>query len=552
MNEQEDVENVYRFHKHVGGYDSSIVKCVPLVAVNYYTSNVRDVQALAMAIRRAERAGIVDVTNSTQRSIDEGTGEVVAMRHVSFKVVYGSQLMKETTRWIETALGEPVENDELSERDDGNGAAVFGSTKRRKVNNVVFDALNFLRRFIPENDDIENVGGISTERILQVASNRVRTFCNALTRTGVKAAFVFDCGQNTPETGNKWRERRFREIVDENKRLILGADVWFQKLLQDEGFEIYSRELEDGDDAVVSIALALDAHVVSEDGDMSRYVGFPIHRVLVDFAIREGLVVFNQRQYCVPRSLRTVQAAPENFRHEPSWNSFHSRSRERILATGVLKMGNPHSHVKRFGNLFSSVCARHLRAALYSRWGVNNVREITTEWDAITRTPTMLEFNNQANPDYELILDDLHGIYNMFTQSLGVDFNTPNEILHSIAFVSAELFNLASQTPSQNNLFAAYYQLIGRTVPVSMDMGNAQSLSAWAKFERCLRVVPNGSNTGARCQNPIFPYAYSRIKDRVLDAHSRGHRSAFIMCNSCLNYLIQSRKMSREQLGIET
>ena len=257
----------------------------------------------------------------------------------------------------------------------------------RRVKRVVIDAPNYLSRFFPTKTDPwfawddHNVVKILTE-----ARRRVHVFCTALKASGVEAIFVFDCGQTTDEAVGKWESRRIAEVEsgvhgDRVYNILSASDLFFKAFLKDSGAAVLNPEGIDGDDAVISVAQAVNGFVMSRDGDMTRYDEFPTHRVLVDFVIEKGVIVFERRRQppFVTPDPRKVQPIPIDFRTNPRWIGGPGRLLDRIKKDGFIRRGNVDGLTARYGNLCAANYATKLRAAIYYANDINGVVEYFPE-----------------------------------------------------------------------------------------------------------------------------------------------------------------------------
>jgi len=145
------------------------------------------------------------------------------------------------------------------------------------IHTIVVDALNYLSRFVPCEE--ERFRGGKPAALIVQARARVNEFSDALRAKNITAYFVFDNGQATEEANEKWLERRQKEVEMGVRSMPANAEVHLMAILEEEGWTVLFPSGIDGDDAVARLAMKLDCHVVSRDQDMMRY-GLPRGRVL--------------------------------------------------------------------------------------------------------------------------------------------------------------------------------------------------------------------------------------------------------------------------------
>eukprot|EP00966_Prymnesium_polylepis_P030546 710880-Prymnesium_polylepis.1 len=125
------------------------------------------------------------------------------------------------------------------------------------------------------------------------------------------------------------------------------AETMLWSMLEAHGFTVLFPSGIDGDDAVARLAMKLDCHVLSRDGDMMRY-GLARGRVLSDFAIRrDDNIEFLVRYHGTKATARDVSKIPCDIN---DWKAKGSTLRNNALS-GSLRRGNADSHTRTLGNL---------------------------------------------------------------------------------------------------------------------------------------------------------------------------------------------------------
>jgi len=194
--------------------------------------------------------------------------------------------------------------------------------------------------------------------------------------------------------------------------------------------------------------------------------------------------------------------------------------------TGQLRRGNADSHTKALGNLNAVV--RPLRAALYSRLGLQHVEEALPAWrhGAFELEVTGVE------PDAALdgLLDDPGALLRWIHAIAGQEFDDRN---HAAAMTAAELHDAA--TPSDGRTSACrvaeiYHALMpGHGAPVRATAG-------WCAGGRCAGLRDKACLGDGLC----FPTAMENAAYRGKDP----------LCQTCLSELfriIEASKVRRQR-----
>ena len=218
---------------------------------------------------------------------------------------------------------------------------------------------------------------------------RVAEFAVAASKAGFRLIAVVDADTSSAEAGGKWRGRRERELKTEDRRIVLGADVFLTDALRECGVPVVRPLGADADDVLAALAASVSGGgVLSRDGDMFRYS--PRLRVFDGWSIsEEGVLVptpastDRAASSLANRSARQVDAqlAADALRELANEARASSAIRDKYLASakgGHIRRGVSSSSDRRRGSLHA--LARPLRAAVYHRLGETMVHELLPEW----------------------------------------------------------------------------------------------------------------------------------------------------------------------------
>lgn len=319
---------------------------------------------------------------------------------------------------------------------------------------VVVDALNYLSTLVPFEE--EEFADKPPLELFREARERVRELTEAAARTDIKFIWVFDNGQATEETNQKWIERRFKEVTDSRRNMPAAADLVLHALLLDTGAPVLYPADMDGDDAVALLAWKLDGWVLSRDRDFLRYeLELPHSSVYKAFGILPDGRLTLEQQYprlpdgVEPRSLRDLEALLPQALDDASlfeaWG-MHQPDMYRYALHGEMRRGNPDSHTAECGNLYAY--AFPLLASIYSKMNVPSTgvvfrcpqaeRKADGTFRPMLDETTILPSDDVARflvaRDAKLVRD-----YLLESATLPEDPDDYKERLHSICMVAAEV-----------------------------------------------------------------------------------------------------------------
>lgn len=456
-----------------------------------------------------------------------------SMRNRMFvlKAVTNSQCLSNALKKLwslsspDTPFTMPVASDEV-------GAVIRNenapNTPARRVRRVVIDGLNYLSRFVPAKSDpfYPWSSESSAERLLREARHRVRAFADGLRAANVEAIVVFDCGQTTPEANAKWTERRLNEVRCGTYEMLPASDLFVKAFLEDEGIAWLNPEGIDGDDAVVAVAHAVDGFVLSRDGDMTRYHAFPSHRVLFDFAIERGAVLFERRLHppLEPRAPRDVPPVPIDFATNVYWRGGPGRLLERLRADPTMRRGNVDGHTARHGNLCADPTSVALRAAVYAHAGIPAVEECFPVMGARNAELRTLHTAAVAADDLLDLLRD-----NPAEVLRRLEAAQPATRKHACAAMVAE-WHTALLGNGPVALVRAYAQLMEFADLMVVHASPVHAAdTGWRAVVRCAGTLHNA------CGVDLFPSSVHTAAERSVE---RGHWLA-PKCRQCIRKLVQ-------------
>ena len=369
---------------------------------------------------------------------------------------------------------------------------------------VVVDALNYLSILVPFEE--EEFADKPPLELFREARERVRELTEAAARPDTKFIWVFDNGQATEETNQKWIRRRFKEVTESRRNMPAAADLVLHALLLDTGAPVLYPADMDGDDAVALLAWKLDGWVLSRDRDFLRYEPeLPHSSVYKAFGILPDGRLTLEQQYpqlppgVEPRRLLDLEALLPQALDDASlfeaWG-MHQPDMYRYALRGEMRRGNPDSHTAECGNLYAY--AFPLLASIYSNMNVPSTGVVfrcpqaESKADGTFRPmldeTTILPSDDVARflvaRDAELVRDYLRQ-----SATLPEDPDDYKERLHSICMVAAEVactMNFAILTQSGSPI--PYTSAIG---PATTVYGMYQNL---CEEEDELRATHNPTN----------------------------------------------------------
>jgi len=219
----------------------------------------------------------------------------------------------------------------------------------------------------------------------------------------------------------RWRARREAELRNEQRNMVLGADVLLCDALRECGVPVVRPLNADADDVAAAIA-ASGAGVLSRDGDFFRYQpaiavfdgfrivagddGLPLLRPTpADAAARPSTCAWPAARAVEPElaaaalaQIRDAHAdAGDARRFDGVRDKFSASAKAGYVARGVSSSSD-----RRLGSLH--LLARPIRAAVYARLGEQDVVEILPAW-ADGRC-VFLEEQVDADASLDALLDD--------------------------------------------------------------------------------------------------------------------------------------------------
>lgn len=232
---------------------------------------------------------------------------------------------------------------------------------------VVVDALNFLHTFVPYG------AHASPLRVFELTSQYVDEVASAAAKAGYDMIWVFDNGQHTAETTEKWVTRRKQEVVGAQRDMPCSAETMLYAFLQRAKFTVLYPADIDGDDAVCLLAHRLGGVVLSADRDMLRY-GLDPSRIFRSFGIDAAGRLHLEPQRAplptdvAPRDLDSIETPlPPGVLTKPIlddiWGMRMPTMYTRALA-GKARRGNPDALTGSLGNVYLD--ALPLLAVLYN------------------------------------------------------------------------------------------------------------------------------------------------------------------------------------------
>lgn len=309
---------------------------------------------------------------------------------------------------------------------------------RERCHTIVIDALNFLHDFVCLN------GSVASR--LKKCKRQVYDFKHIFARHNVRAIWVFDNGQHTEESNQKWVERRLNEVATETRKMIASAETYLMAELLRAGFLVLSPPGIDGDDAVAWIARDTGGHILSRDNDMTRY-GLPLDRIFDAMHIvrKNGLantIVLRQRSASRPVSPRDLPVELFDIKLQEPFDAWVPRTSSflRNIRSGHLRRGNSDGKTKQWGNLH--VLARPLRRNLYHLLRIESMAETMPVWNDQNQEAELEETLVAPSDEYEpeLCTSPIKAYQRLcqFTQGSDNDMRR-----HAMMFIVAEVVDAA-------------------------------------------------------------------------------------------------------------
>ena len=94
---------------------------------------------------------------------------------------------------------------------------------------------------------------------------RVQEFCQAATESGFTLVGVADADTQSSEADNKWRKRREKELIKEERRFPVGIDVLVSEVFRECGVPVLRPLRADADDVLAALATSTSGSVLSSD-----------------------------------------------------------------------------------------------------------------------------------------------------------------------------------------------------------------------------------------------------------------------------------------------
>jgi len=348
---------------------------------------------------------------------------------------------------------------------------------------IVIDALNYVEIFLP----FGNPKYTTPQAIFEEGRLRVQEFQKALKRKNMKAIFVFDNGQHTVESNEKWIRRRLNEVTNEDRQMPCDAPTVFWALVKNAGFEVYYPPNIDGDDAVAVMAYRTRGIPMSRDQDLWRYKGlkskeysgfgtFPI--VYTSFAYGPRGIELQERSGVSKTFLKKLhnknfQRPVDSIAFPEIWDEWKRKGCSLVdrCKTTHARFGNPDNYTRRYGNLH--LHARPLRAALYARLGLELVHEKLPVWN---ESAEIQQTSVVANKKYDHVLASPQTIFAFLYERCGSTDEIRQKRTHSVAMVSAELYvaakslNFTWEGQDTECMQYEYYKtLMPKCTPVERD-----------------------------------------------------------------------------------
>lgn len=249
---------------------------------------------------------------------------------------------------------------------------------------LAWDALNFLREFMDPGIMLSNPW-----RATRALEARVADFAASSNRAGYRVIAVVDADTGTKETAAKWRARRERELTNDSRNMLLGADVLLTDSLREHGIPVVRPLNADTDDVLAALAASSPSSaVLSQDGDMFRYT--PKLTVFDGWTVVDGELVPTRAAASreakgassrSPRAADPQQAATALRDLDGANGAGSSAVRDKYVASakgGRVARGTTSSSDRRRGSLH--VLARPLRRAVYALLGEQTVAETFPVW----------------------------------------------------------------------------------------------------------------------------------------------------------------------------
>lgn len=323
---------------------------------------------------------------------------------------------------------------------------------------IVIDALNFLHNFVCLK------GSVASR--LKKCKRQVYDFKHIFARHNVRAIWVFDNGQHTKESYQKWVARRLEEVATETRNMIASAETYLMAELLRAGFLVLSPPGIDGDDAVAWIARDTGGHILSRDNDMTRY-GLPLDRIFDAMHIvrKNGLantIVLRQRSTSRPVSPRDLPVERFDIKLRAPFDAWvpWTSSLLRNIRSGHLRRGNSDGNTKQWGNL--QVLARPLRQNLYHLLEMESVLETMPVWNDQTKKAELEKTVVMPSESYEpeLCTLPIKAYQHLCQLTQGSDDDMRR---HAMMFIVAEIVDAAlppkKDTPSAIRIVDIYNQL---------------------------------------------------------------------------------------------
>eukprot|EP01112_Ceratiomyxa_fruticulosa_P008620 TRINITY_DN2232_c0_g1_i1.p1 TRINITY_DN2232_c0_g1~~TRINITY_DN2232_c0_g1_i1.p1 ORF type:complete len:599 (-),score=95.50 TRINITY_DN2232_c0_g1_i1:200-1996(-) len=294
---------------------------------------------------------------------------------------------------------------------------------------------------------------------LNKIEDRVSRFVNASTKLGFKVVAFLDESNITPETINKWRTRREREVRGNERNIIQAFGSFVGEYFKRNNVEVHYSLEADNDDTLVSFAFSKQACILSEDKDMFRYThnGKPLNlTVYSDFHYdAKGDIVFEPHPYQhaplpVDRSLREVIVPP------PKTNAVNLDFRILLIKEKpFVSRGSPSPLTRNLGNIHHTLTP--LRQAGYYKANLSiPIQEMFPDWDIENNRVKWIEQTVLPDSKYLDLLENPIKALEAFPDPRKLTERVPYQLIkhHEMArkIVACEIISSATLIPILNLL----------------------------------------------------------------------------------------------------
>jgi len=325
---------------------------------------------------------------------------------------------------------------------------------------ICMDLLNYSRGFfrIPNMYEVEKV---DFKEEVKNARIKVSEFVDAVVNSGYQLICFIDRSRLSEEAMQKWKTRRMKECREGVRRTPVGLAMILGTLFQDKGIFVHYSSSHDCDDTIAAFAYHRGGFVLSQDKDFFRYFVVedtegqsPPYKVYNNYKVKKR----NEESYIMLFHHRgQIREKPEPrliLPFYPTTNPFPfilDENNGSWFYTG----GNG-SNITHLKNPYLQV--RPLRQALYSKLGIEVVREEILLWDEALKDGVWSVEDVPADEKMENLLSDPKKAYEVIFGNTANVFNYPdilwkNHIFSQMVVVAEVCMQHKSETTKEKNIF---------------------------------------------------------------------------------------------------